>query len=45
MYSIYHSTLNTGSEPMRLIIVYTPAGPERLLREIPGCRVLPPGKE
>lgn len=43
--SIYHSTLNTGSEPIRLIIVYSPTGPERMLREIPGCRVLPPGKE
>lgn len=41
---IYHSTLNTGSEPMRLIIVYSPAGSERLLREIPGCRILPPGE-
>ena len=42
---IYHATHNTGSEPMRLIIVYAPAGAERLLREIPGCHVLPPGKE
>jgi oxalate decarboxylase/phosphoglucose isomerase-like protein (cupin superfamily) len=40
---IYHSTLNTGWEPMRLLVVYSPAGPERLLREIPGCQVLPPG--
>jgi oxalate decarboxylase/phosphoglucose isomerase-like protein (cupin superfamily) len=36
---VYHSTLNTGSEPMKLIVVYSPAGPERLLREIPGCKV------
>jgi oxalate decarboxylase/phosphoglucose isomerase-like protein (cupin superfamily) len=41
---VYHSTLNTGWEPLRLLIVYSPAGPERLLREIPGCRVLPPGR-
>jgi len=41
---IYHSTLNTGWEPLRLLIVYSPAGPERLLRDIPGCRVLPPGR-
>ncbi|HEY3228821.1 MAG TPA: cupin domain-containing protein [Roseiflexaceae bacterium] len=41
---IYHSTLNTGWEPLRLLIVYSPAGPERLLRDIPGCRVLPPGQ-
>ena len=39
---IYHSTINTGTEPLRLIVVYAPAGPERLLREIPGCEVLPP---
>jgi oxalate decarboxylase/phosphoglucose isomerase-like protein (cupin superfamily) len=38
---IYHSTLNTGWEPLRLLIVYAPAGPERLLREIPGCKVVP----
>ena len=42
---IYHSTYNVGNESMRLIIVYSPAGSERLLREIPGCRVLPPEKE
>ena len=42
--SVYHSTLNTGSEPMRLVIVYSPAGPELLLRDIPGCKVLPPGQ-
>jgi oxalate decarboxylase/phosphoglucose isomerase-like protein (cupin superfamily) len=36
---VYHSTLNTGKEPMKLIVVYSPAGPERLLREIPGCKV------
>jgi oxalate decarboxylase/phosphoglucose isomerase-like protein (cupin superfamily) len=41
---IYHSTLNTGSEPLQLMIVYSPAGPERLLRDIPGCRVFPPGQ-
>jgi oxalate decarboxylase/phosphoglucose isomerase-like protein (cupin superfamily) len=38
---VYHSTLNTGWEPMRLLVVYSPAGPERLLRDIPGCVVTP----
>jgi oxalate decarboxylase/phosphoglucose isomerase-like protein (cupin superfamily) len=38
---IYHSTLNTGHQPMQLIVVYSPAGPERLLRDIPGCKVMP----
>src|SRR5215216_3562159 len=41
---VYHSTLNTGWEPLRLLVVYSPAGPERLLREIPGCQVVPPHK-
>jgi len=35
---VYHSTLNTGGETMQLIVAYSPAGPERLLREIPGCK-------
>ena len=39
--SRYHSTLNTGSGPMRLFVVYSPAGPERLLRELPDFRVTP----
>ncbi|MEZ4679562.1 MAG: cupin domain-containing protein [Caldilineaceae bacterium] len=42
---VYHSTFNVGSESMRLIIIYAPAGSERLLREIPGCQILPPEKE
>ena len=41
---VYHSTLNTSWEPMRLLVVYSPAGPERLLRDIAGCQVLPPGE-
>ena len=41
---IFHSTLNTGWEPMRLMIVYTPAGPEDVLRSLPGVRILPPGE-
>ncbi len=38
---VYHSTVNTGRETLKLIVVYSPAGPERLLREIPGCKVVP----
>jgi oxalate decarboxylase/phosphoglucose isomerase-like protein (cupin superfamily) len=41
---IYHSTVNTGWEPLRLLVVYAPAGPERILRDIPGCQVLAPGQ-
>jgi oxalate decarboxylase/phosphoglucose isomerase-like protein (cupin superfamily) len=41
---VYHSTINRTWEPLRLLVVYAPPGPERLLREIPGCRILPPGE-
>ncbi|MBV9106086.1 MAG: cupin domain-containing protein [Verrucomicrobia bacterium] len=37
---VYHSTVNTGTETLQLIVVYSPAGPERLLREIPGCKIV-----
>lgn len=39
---IYHSTLNTGTELLRLIVVYAPTGPERVLRDIPGARIVSP---
>src|ERR1700746_666592 len=39
---VYNSSFNTGPETMQLIVVYSPAGPERLLREIPGAKVTPP---
>ena len=38
---VYHSTLNTGKETLQLVVVYSPAGPERLLREIPGVTIVP----
>jgi oxalate decarboxylase/phosphoglucose isomerase-like protein (cupin superfamily) len=38
----YHSTLNTGSGTMRFFVVYSPAGPERLLRDLPGFQLIPP---
>ena len=41
---VYHSTLNTGWEPLRLMVVYAPAGPERVLRDIPGCNIVPAGE-
>ena len=40
---IYHSTINTGWEPLKLIAVYSPHGPEALLREMPDCKIVPPG--
>lgn len=41
---MYHETINTGWEPMRIIAIYAPPGPEALLRTLPGCRILPPGE-
>jgi oxalate decarboxylase/phosphoglucose isomerase-like protein (cupin superfamily) len=40
---VFHSTINTGWEPLKLVAVYSPPGPEALLRLLPECRVLPPG--
>jgi oxalate decarboxylase/phosphoglucose isomerase-like protein (cupin superfamily) len=40
---VYHGTHNTGWEPMRLLAIYDPGGPEALLRELPDCRLFPPG--
>jgi len=42
--SRYHSTLNTGDGPMQLFVVYSPAGPEEALRELPDFRLVPAGK-
>jgi oxalate decarboxylase/phosphoglucose isomerase-like protein (cupin superfamily) len=39
--SRFHATKNTGSEPMEIFVVYSPVGPEVLLRELPDFRVIP----
>ena len=39
--SRYHSTLNTGDQPMQLFVVYSPAGPELGLRDLPDFRIIP----
>ena len=41
--SRFHSTLNTGKGPMQLFVVYSPAGPELGLRELPDFRIIPAG--
>jgi oxalate decarboxylase/phosphoglucose isomerase-like protein (cupin superfamily) len=41
--SRFHSTLNTGDAPMRLFVVYSPAGPELALRELPDFRLVKAG--
>jgi oxalate decarboxylase/phosphoglucose isomerase-like protein (cupin superfamily) len=42
--SRFHSTLNTGSGPMQLFVVYSPAGPELGLRDLPDFRLIPKGQ-
>lgn len=42
--AVFHSTVNSGTEPMKLLAVYAPFGPEALLREMPECRVEPPAR-
>ena len=41
--SRYHATRNTGAGPMTLFVVYSPAGPEQGLRDLPDFHLLPPG--
>lgn len=41
--SRFHSTTNIGAGPMQLFVVYSPAGPERALRDLPDFRLVPPG--
>lgn len=41
---VYHSTMNTTWEPLRLLVVYAPPGPEQVLRDAPDSTILPPGE-
>jgi oxalate decarboxylase/phosphoglucose isomerase-like protein (cupin superfamily) len=41
--SRFHSTLNTGDGPMQLFVVYSPAGPELGLRDLPDFRIVKAG--
>ncbi|KQU93081.1 cupin domain-containing protein [Devosia sp. Root105] len=36
----FHSTLNTGTGLMQLFVVYSPAGPELALRDLPDFRLI-----
>ena len=40
----YHSTLNTGWQPLTLLAIYSPAGAEDVLRELPDFRELLAGE-
>jgi oxalate decarboxylase/phosphoglucose isomerase-like protein (cupin superfamily) len=37
----FHSTVNTGWEPMSILAVYAPAGAEQVLKTLPDYRELP----
>ncbi len=42
--AVFHSTINTGWEPLRLLVVYNPGGPEAVLRTLDGYRETPAGQ-
>ncbi len=41
--AVYHSTRNTGWEPVRLLALYNPAGAEKALETLPDFRLIPAG--
>jgi oxalate decarboxylase/phosphoglucose isomerase-like protein (cupin superfamily) len=41
---VFHATINTGWEPLKMVAIYSPPGPEAFLKTLPGCQVLPPGE-
>lgn len=41
----FHSTFNTGWEPIRILAVYSPPGPEAVMRNSAEFTVFPPGVE
>ena len=41
---VEHGTVNTGWEPLVLLAVYAPPGPEDVLRDLPECEIVPAGK-
>jgi oxalate decarboxylase/phosphoglucose isomerase-like protein (cupin superfamily) len=40
----FHSTFNTGWEPLVLLAIYAPGGAEEALKGLPDYRELPPGE-
>ncbi len=42
--AVFHSTRNTGWEPLRLLAVYNPGGAERALTGLPDFREVAPGE-
>lgn len=41
--SVYHQTINDGGSTMELLAVYSPCGPEEVIRALPDHRELPAG--
>jgi len=41
---VEHGTVNTGWEPLVLLAVYAPPGPEDVLRDLPECEIVPAGE-
>ena len=39
--SRFHATQNTGSEAMEIFVVYSPTGPEKVLRDAPDFHLIP----
>jgi oxalate decarboxylase/phosphoglucose isomerase-like protein (cupin superfamily) len=42
--AIYHSTFNTGWQPLRLLALYNPGGSEKTLAELPDYHAYPAGE-
>lgn len=42
--AVFHSTLNTGWTPLRLLALYHPGGPEKVLEGLPDFREVPAGE-
>ena len=42
--AVFHSTLNTGWSPLRLLALYSPGGAEKPLRDLPDFQELPAGE-
>ena len=40
----FHSTVNTGWEPMSILAIYAPAGAEQVLKTLPDYREVAPGE-
>ena len=42
--AVFHSTVNTGWQTMRLLATYRPGGPEKVLEDLPDFKEVPAGE-